>query len=139
MKYWNEQGRYQQEYNAYWKALVPNTGEAATTEGEALRAISRIYYDIYNNGGCNILESEEVYDDDGNYECDEHSISSFYDSFFDAVARFTGDHDNVRLLKMKVEDLGVDYWHKDLGAMLDSLIDKTIEKIGTEKNDMCKE
>jgi hypothetical protein len=34
---------------------------------------------------------------------------------------------------MKVEDLGVDYWHKDLGDMLDSLIDKTIEKIGTEK------
>ena len=132
MKYWNEQGRYQQEYNTYWKALVPDTGEASTTEGEALRAITRIYYDVYNNGGCNIIESEEVYDDDGNYECDEHSISSFYEDFFDTVASFTGDHNKVRELKRKVEDLGADYWHEDLGFLLDNFTDKILQKIDSQ-------
>ena len=76
MKYWNIQGQHQDLYDKYWDALVPDSGEADTQEGEALRAIGRIYYDVYNNGGCNIIESEEMYDDDGNYECDEHRISS---------------------------------------------------------------
>ena len=50
MKYWNIQGQHQDLYNKYWETLVPDSGEADTPEGEALRAITRIYYDVYNNG-----------------------------------------------------------------------------------------
>ena len=132
MKYWNIQGQHQDLYNKYWETLVPDSGEADTPEGEALRAITRIYYDVYNNGGCNIIESEEVYDDDGNYECDEHSISSFYEGFFDTVASFTGDHNKVRELKRKVEDLGADYWDGRLNDTVDSFIDRIVQKIDSQ-------
>jgi len=132
MKYWNIQGQHQDLYNKYWETLVPDSGEADTPEGEALRAITRIYYDVYNNGGCNIIESEEVYDDDGNYECDDYSISSFYEDFFDTVASFTGDHDKVRELKRKVKDLGANYWHEDLGFLLDNFTDKILQKIDSQ-------
>lgn len=36
-----------------FKLLVPTQGCAETTRGEALRTVNRIYYDCYNNGGCN--------------------------------------------------------------------------------------
>ena len=48
--YWNSKGEYQKEYDALWDKLVPSEGEAETIPGEVLRAISRIYYDRYNNG-----------------------------------------------------------------------------------------
>ena len=132
MKYWNEQGPYQQEYNAYWKALVPAAGEAATSEGEALRAIGRIYYDVYNNGACNICETEEICDDDGNYEYDDHTISLFYESFFDTVASFTGDHDKVRELKQKVKRVSQGNWPEDIGFLLDNFTDKILQKIDNQ-------
>ena len=87
MKYWSGKGQYQDLYEKYWKELVPDMGEADTTEGEALRAIARINHDIYNNGGGNIVEVDAVYDDDGDHYADEYSISSFYDDFFDKVPR----------------------------------------------------
>ena len=105
MKYWNIQGQHQDLYNKYWDTLVPDSGEADTPEGEALRAITRIYYDVYNNGGCNIIESEEVYDDDGNYECDEHSISSFYEGFFDTGDVATIDADGYMRITDRSKDV----------------------------------
>ena len=75
---------------------------------------------------------DAAYDDDGNYECDEHNISSFYEGFFDTVASFTGDHNKVRELKRKVEDLGVDHWHEDLGFLLDNFTDKILQKIDSQ-------
>jgi hypothetical protein len=132
MKYWNKQGQHQDLYDKYWETLVPNSGEADTPEGEALRAIGRIYYDVYNNGAYNICETEEIYDDDGNYEYDDHTISLFYEDFFDTVASFTGDHHKVRELKRKVKDLGADYWHEDLGFLLDDFTDKILQKIDSQ-------
>lgn len=47
--YWNNQGKYQSDYNAL-KELVPKAGNAGTVEGEMMRAIGRVYYDYYQNG-----------------------------------------------------------------------------------------
>ena len=52
--YWDNEGKYQEQYNAAWKALIPMSGEAKDGWPEALRAISRIGYDYYNNGFCNL-------------------------------------------------------------------------------------
>lgn len=57
--YWNGQGELQAEYDVLFKLLVPRTGEAQTDEGAALRAISKIYYDLYNNGGGNLADCDE--------------------------------------------------------------------------------
>lgn len=40
-------------HDKLYEELVPQTGMARTTHGEALRAICRLYHDAYNNGGCN--------------------------------------------------------------------------------------
>jgi len=42
-------------YKEHMEKLVPTSGEASTVEGEFLREINRILYDLDNNGGCNIL------------------------------------------------------------------------------------
>jgi hypothetical protein len=34
---------------------VPDVGEADTVAGEFLRVFSNVYYDVYNNGGCNLV------------------------------------------------------------------------------------
>lgn len=50
--YWCDNGKYQKEYDELL-VLVPASGMAGTTNGEALRCLSNIYYDAYNNGGGN--------------------------------------------------------------------------------------
>jgi hypothetical protein len=52
-KYWNNQGRYNQEFNALYEQLVPMSGACATQAGELIRAVNRIYYDAFNNGFVN--------------------------------------------------------------------------------------
>ncbi len=50
MTYWGNDGEQQAAYDKLWSELVPPEGACTTIEGECLRAISRIYYDFYNNG-----------------------------------------------------------------------------------------
>lgn len=47
--YWNNQGRYQAQYNELVK-LMPFFGPAETLAGELIRAVSKLGYDFYNNG-----------------------------------------------------------------------------------------
>jgi hypothetical protein len=49
-KYWHNEGRFQAVYEKLYKKLVPFMGGSGSEHGEALRAISKIYYDRYNNG-----------------------------------------------------------------------------------------
>ena len=51
--YWNETGMYQAEANQLEKD-IPREGHAKLTTVELFRCASNIYYDIMNNGGCNI-------------------------------------------------------------------------------------
>jgi len=53
MLYWNGEGKYQQQQEELFNALVPDDGSCDTIGGECLRAATRIYYDAYNNGFCN--------------------------------------------------------------------------------------
>lgn len=48
--YWGNNGKHQKAYDEIFKGLVPLEGKCATQEGEALRAVTRIYYDCFNNG-----------------------------------------------------------------------------------------
>ncbi len=63
--YWNREGKYQEQYDRAWKQLIPFEGEADDGLPEAHRAISRIGYDYYNNGFCNLWHSWD--DGDGEY------------------------------------------------------------------------
>lgn len=57
--YWESKGELQEIYSALMKVLVPSVGDAPTEHSEALRWISNIYYEVYNNGGCNAVDRED--------------------------------------------------------------------------------
>lgn len=60
--YWERNGAYQKEYDDLFNRLVPATGNAETIAGEMIRGVSRLYYDYFNNGNCNVADVQ--YDDD---------------------------------------------------------------------------
>jgi hypothetical protein len=51
--YWNNRGKYQKKYDALYGKHVPQEGAADTKYGEIIRIVSKLYHDIFNNGGCN--------------------------------------------------------------------------------------
>ena len=68
--YCDNAGKYQTEYNEAWKQLIPAQGEAEDGLPEALRSISRIGYDYYNNGFCNLWQTG--WDDDSDITMDSY-------------------------------------------------------------------
>lgn len=57
--YWCGTGAHEKLYRRLFKLLVPKSGNADTAQGELLRAMSKIYYDYYNNGCCNMSRRSE--------------------------------------------------------------------------------
>ena len=53
--YWNHQGKYQKEYDAFRKKYIPDEGQAHGIKAEAFRLASNLYYDFNNNGLCNVF------------------------------------------------------------------------------------
>ena len=54
--YWNGNGTLQEAADRMHEELVPREGKAETVLGEGLRSICNLYYDLHNNGGCNIFD-----------------------------------------------------------------------------------
>jgi len=52
--YWNNKGKFEKEYNFICTYFIPPEGSAYNLDAELVRCVSRIYYDIYNNDGCNL-------------------------------------------------------------------------------------
>lgn len=50
--YWNHNGKHQLLSDAL-QHLIPATGKSDVAHIELLRCLNNVYYDIYNNGGCN--------------------------------------------------------------------------------------
>lgn len=59
MKYWNKNGKHQNLHDELHEKLVPQEGKAATVAGEMLRVLDNVYYDVYNNGGCNLSSGRQ--------------------------------------------------------------------------------
>ena len=83
--YWDNEGKYQEQYTKAWEKLIPASGEAEDGLPEALRAISRIGYDYYNNGFCNLWRDWEDVDEDG-YDTVERTMDSYYEGMVDYLA-----------------------------------------------------
>ena len=69
--YWNQTGKYQEQYNQMMDDLVPVSGKCDTLAGELVRSASRLGYDFYNNGmgnntsgALNFLKHHSAIDDD---------------------------------------------------------------------------
>ena len=60
--YWNKNGKYQKQADILDR-LIPDEGLAQDTRGELFRRASNLYYELYNNGGSNMVYDD--FDDDG--------------------------------------------------------------------------
>jgi hypothetical protein len=53
-KWWNNTAEGKQEYDRLWAKFVPSMGVPNDDSGAVLVCASKIMYDIFNNGGCNL-------------------------------------------------------------------------------------
>ena len=57
--YWEDKGRFQSDYDRLYDTYVPNSGKSTDMPfGEALRCVSNIAHDWYNNGWGNNMSYE---------------------------------------------------------------------------------
>jgi len=129
MKYWNGEGQYQDLYNKYWNELVPDTGEADTDEGNAIRAIARINHDVFNNGAGNIVNESMEIDDDGEWYT-LYEIERWWEKFFSDIYDFTR-LDTDRLKRKIIESVQFDH-DNGLSEMLDDYIDHIVLKVDNQ-------
>lgn len=129
MKYWNGEGQYQDLFHKHWKNLVPESGRADTAEGNAMRAIAKINYDIFNNGAGNIVDQAEEMDDDGDYYT-EYSVNPWWEEYFEDVEAFAG-LDVDRLKRKIIESVQYD---KDYGLsdLMDDYIDHIVLRVDNQ-------
>ena len=117
--YWDNEGKYQEQYDAAWKALIPVSGEAKDGWPEALRSISRIGYDYYNNGFCNLWREW----DDGDIVMD-----SYYEDMVEYL-RIHIPYEMVVDLDTFLHDAkGYGNWSNQAG-IIDRIIDHIMEGI----------
>ena len=124
--YWDREGKYQKQYDAAWKQLIPASGEAKDGLPEALRAISRIGYDYYNNGFCNLWREWEEYDCDGSYN--DYEMDSYYESMVEYLAYEIPRDLHKELQEFLLDAQGYGNW-SDQADILDRIIDHIMEGI----------
>jgi|TARA_R100000084_G_scaffold17538_1_gene5724 hypothetical protein len=129
--YWDGEGKYQGQYDRAWKALIPAQGEAEDGWPEALRAISRIGYDYYNNGFCNLWRSSEAYDEDG-YSYDEYEMDPYYRDMVDYLAYQIPRNMHGELKDFLVDAAGYGNWSNQAG-IIDRIISHIMEQIIEQK------
>jgi hypothetical protein len=108
--YWDNNGKYQTEYELAWKQHIPMSGEAEDGLPEALRCISRIGYDYFNNGFCNLWQTWE----DGD---------TVMDSYYEGMVQYLQSHIPYDMHKELVEFLhdakGYGNWSDKSGVIED--------------------
>ena len=129
MKYWNGEGQYQDLFDKHWKNLVPESGRADTAEGNAMRAIAKINYDIFNNGAGNIVNQVEEMDEDEEYYTD-YSINPWWNEYFDDIEEFAG----LNMDRLRTKILGYVHWDRDAGLsdLMDDYIDRIILRVDNQ-------
>lgn len=87
-RYWDNEGPHQADYDRLNEALVPAQGPAESLEGEMLRAVGKLGYEFYNNGGGNNVSGALLF-------LKEH-YPDFKESWWDDMApHVTGNGDGM--------------------------------------------
>lgn len=111
--YWDNNGAYEKEYNKLYETLVPSSGVSPTHHGELVRCISKIYYDFYNNGFCNVLDSEYTKEWE-TIECSSCNGSGTFEEY---------DDDTDDYIEVECGDChGDGYWDVDDDIYVETII-----------------
>lgn len=119
--YWNNKGKYQEDYRFYSNLLIPPFDKADTLHGELLRCISNIYYEVLNNGACNMFHTW-----DGDYEL---YIEKHYKKLFDFIESQLGStYSLLEACKDVYNDGPWSSFHKVAEPMIDKVMEIVIEE-----------
>lgn len=139
--YWDHDGKYQAQYQKAWDQLIPAQGEAEDGLPEALRAISRIGYDYYNNGFCNLWNRWDDVDEYG-YDITECKMDSHYEDLVDYLYGHIPRELHREFTKWLSTTENGCTWGRGGDDVIDRIIDYIIEKMvayglldETQKND----
>lgn len=117
--YWDEKGKYQEEYDRLYQELVPDQGPAETVKGELIRSVSRLYHEAYNNGNINALDCDYDYETDEEYDC---RVNEFYGNFIGFIRHYVAEASDT-LDKIKHHIIT----DNDMGNIYDELVDIVVE------------
>ena len=91
--YWNNAGKHQADYARLCDELIPAVGAADTVAGEILRSVTRLAYDLYNNGmgnntsgAANFLLHKGVVDHETHSTIYEYTRGMLYDGRYEGDA-----------------------------------------------------
>ena len=128
--YWDNNGKYQEQYEKAWEKLIPASGEAKDGWPEALRPISRIGYDYYNNGFCNLWQGWEDLDDYGE-EVMVYKMDSYYEDMVEYLRIHIPYEMYMELDTFLHDAKGYGNWSNQAGV-IDRIIDYIMEGIGED-------
>jgi len=134
MSYWEKKGKYQTQSDQIAKD-VPTSGHAEKITVELYRCAQNVYYEIYNNGGCNM--GMNASDD----RWSEHSkntqllllasygidTSKIDDAVEKMVEEYEYDREHDDYNNSESEAMVEELWKKD--GFMDKMIDSVIEKL----------
>jgi len=138
--YWNNNGKYQRINDVFWDILVPSMGQAETEQGEALRIVSKIYYDYYNNS-CYNLVYKNLWHELENGEYEEYwnfKIKEDYEKQIEYLLEYLGDKialgETPELIEMIENECSNPSRSesKKFIEYLENLVNRTIEKVMTD-------
>ena len=152
--YWREDSVNSELDTKLWAELVPSSGDADTVHGELLRSASRLYRDMYQNGGGNLVSFEdngyscehcnhfeyvreaeeqgEDYDEDHSDNCpDSLVISDYYQGMFDFLEKHLTDEGRKTLKEVEKQVLKQPW---DIPIVFDRLVDHAIHMAQTTVN-----
>ena len=119
LTYWDEKGLLQKESDILWR-LIHQSGEVRLHNlelqkaVEAVRSISRIYYDFHNNGGCNVVEER----------WDEWQIGHYYAKLVKNCEEFLDKNLESLILNLGGRDILPNYLLNDLESFVDEIVFK---------------
>jgi hypothetical protein len=127
--YWNNQGKFQAQYDYIYNNLMPDYGSSTNEHIEAIRCVSKIYHEYYNNGNSNTYDSRDMGDETGDYyvyEIREHykemvrTIESYLDIPWSA-------YDEDSKLCNIIKPFEINHCRR-IGEYLEGLIDQILKK-----------
>ena len=132
--YWNGTSANAETQDRLYADLVPKKGDAKTVHGMLLRGTSRIYYDLYNNGGGNMINNihdDQLEEGDEGWHKPEYELDPFYQYFFEAFEKWLPAEHQPCVAEVKKLVLG-DVVVFDIA--FDHLTDRILHTILTTKN-----
>lgn len=129
-KYWNGEGAYNEEYKRLCEEMVPDSGRANSYQGEVIRAVSRMYYEYYNNGNCNACQeipSKPYYEmeDEDDMEYDT-VVSEFYQGFIEIIYYYFCRRENEEGIKT-IKEIERQIPYTDFSEPMMSLYERLVD------------